>query len=178
MICEYKEKGQCCCNLDNGGVGGVNFTWTPEMRKYYSKYNIMKSKKQRERMSEHNPMKNKDIALKVGIKHRKPFYIGDKLYNTLLEASKDYSVTIQAINYWLKVGYNKNKELVYYKGAEKPNIDLSINKHISNNQKVLYDNIEYNSIKELAKTLKVNYTTIFNYYQKHKTYNNKYIEKI
>lgn len=178
LICEYKEKGQCCCNLDNGGKGGVNFVWTPEMREYYSKYNIMKSKKQRERMSKYNPMKNKDVSSKVGLKHRKPFYIGDTLYSTLLEASEKYGVTIHAIRYWLKVGYNKNKELVYYKGAEKPNIDLSINKHISNNQKVLYDNIEYNSIKELARTLKVNYTTIFNYYQKHKAYNNKYIEKI
>ena len=178
LICEYKEKGQCCCNLDNGGVGGVHFTWTPEMREYYSKYNIMKSKKQRERMSKYNPMKNKDVSLKVGIKHRKPFYIGDTLYNTLMDASKDYGVTIQAIKYWLKTGHNTINELVYYENQEMPTIDFSINKHITNNQKVKYDNVEYNSIKELARTLKVNYSTIFSYYQKHKAYNNKYIEKI
>ena len=141
LICEYKEKGQCYCNLDNGGVGGVNFTWTPEMREYYSKYNIMKSKKQRERMSKHNPMKNKDIALKVGIKHRKPFYIGETLYNTLKEASKDYGVTIQGIKYWLKTGHNNTNELVYYENQKKPIINFSTNKYITNCQKIKYDDV-------------------------------------
>lgn len=142
------------------------------------KKNIMKTEQQRKRMSINNPMKNKKIAKIVGEKHKKPLYVGETLFDSIKTVAEIYNVKETTVSYWLKVGYNTNKELVYYKGAKKPNIDLSINKHITNNQKVLYDNIEYNSIKELAKTLKVNYTTIFNYYQKHKAYNNKYIEKI
>ena len=51
LICYYKKIGQCKCNLDNGGNGGCNFIWTPEMKEYYSKYNVMKNEKQRKRMS-------------------------------------------------------------------------------------------------------------------------------
>lgn len=170
--------GECKANIYKGGMGGTTNWWTSEMRDRYSKKNIMKTEQQRKRMSIDNPMKNKKIAKIVGEKHKKPLYVGETLFDSIKTVAEIYNVKETTVSYWLKVGYNTNKELVYYKGTEKPNIDLSINKHITNSQKVLYDNIEYNSIKELAKTLKVNYTTIFNYYQKHKAYNNKYIEKI
>ena len=65
-ILELKEIGQCFCNLDNGGKGGVNFIWTDEMKEYQPKYNPMKDEKQKERMSKNNPMKNPDIAKRVG----------------------------------------------------------------------------------------------------------------
>ena len=32
-IGELKSINQCSCNLDEGGSGGVNFVWTPEMDK-------------------------------------------------------------------------------------------------------------------------------------------------
>ena len=77
----------------------------------------MKSEKQRKRMSLENPMKNKEIAKIVGIKHRKPFYIGNKYFETLEEASKNYKVTIQAVKHWLNKGYRKN-EKCFYKNAK------------------------------------------------------------
>lgn len=178
LICEYKNKGECCCNLDNGGTGGVNFIWTPEMKHYYSVNNIMKSENQRKRMSENNPMKNKEIAKKVGEKHKKPFYINDVLFDSIKNAAKKYNVGETTISYWLKVGHNNHNDLVYYKDKEKPTIDFTINRHITNNQKVKYDDKIYTSIKELSKELNVKYTTLFSYCQRHKTYNNKYIEKI
>lgn len=158
-ILELKEMGQCKCNLDNGGKGGTHLDWTPEKREYYSKYNIMKSEKQRKRMSENNPMKNKEIAKKVGIKHRKPFYIGNKLYNTLEEASIEYNKTIQCIKYWLEVGHNKS-ELCYYKNEKPINYDFNKNNHICKGTKIKYDNKIYNSIYQLEKEQNIHHEKI------------------
>ena len=174
LICYYKSIGQCKCNLDNGGKGGCNFIWTPEMKEYYSKYNVMKNEKQRKRMSKENPMKNKEIAKKVGIKHRKPFYIGNKLFQTLEEASKFYNCSIHVIKYWLKVGHNQ-KELCFYKNEKPINYDFSKNHHIVNNIKVIYDNKEYNSLKDLSKVLNIKYTTLHKYFKQNKPINNKMI---
>lgn len=177
-INELWKLGQCQANIYKGGFGGTINWWTPELREKYSKENVMKSKIQRQRMSINNPMKNKEVAKKVGEKHRKPFYINDILFNTIKSASKQYNVSESTICYWLKVGYNNKKELVYYVGTEKPIINFSTNNHITNAQKVKYNNKEYISVKELSKELNVNYTTLYNYYKNNKPYNNKYIEKI
>lgn len=174
LICYYKSIGQCKCNLDNGGKGGCNFVWTPEMKEYYSKYNVMKNENQRKRMSKKNPMKNKDIAKIVGIKHRKPFYIGDKLFQTLEEASKSYNCSIQCIRYWLKVGHNK-RELCFYKGEKPISYDFLKNNHIVNNIKVIYNNKKYNSLKDLAKCLNIKYTTLHKYFKQNRPINNKQI---
>ena len=120
-INELKEINQCVCNIMQGGYGGGNSykhnckRWTAEERLKYSKNNVMKDEKQRERMKNNNPMKNKVYALKNGIKHRKPFVIGNKEYQTLEEASKEYKVTIQCIKYYLKKGYDNNNNKCYYK---------------------------------------------------------------
>lgn len=103
-IDELKELNQCICNIYSGGYGGDRKSWTDVKRKHYSTHNCMKKPEQRKRMPINNPMKNKDIATKVGIKHRKPFYIGDTLFNTLNEAALKFDVTPQAIVYGLKHG--------------------------------------------------------------------------
>lgn len=114
-INQLKKEKQCICNIYDGGFGGETQSWTDEKRKHYSQYNVMKSEKQRKRMSKENPMKNPEIAKRVGIKHRKPFYIEDKLYNTLEEASIEYNVTIQTVKSWLNKGHNSKNEIVKYK---------------------------------------------------------------
>ena len=68
-ILELKAQGQCFCNLDNGGTGGVNFIWTDEMREYKSIHNPMKEEEQRQRMRESNPMYNPEIAERVAQKN-------------------------------------------------------------------------------------------------------------
>lgn len=175
LITYYKSIGQCKCNLDNGGKGGCHFIWTPEMREYYSKYNIMKSIAQRKRMSINNPMKNIVVAKKVGEKHSKPFYIGNKLFQNLEEAGEQYKCSMQTIKYWLSVGHNKN-ELCYYKDEKPKQYDFSKNNHITNNIKIIYDNKRYNSLKELAICLNIKYTTLHKYFKSNKPINNKIIE--
>ena len=64
-INEMHERGQCVCNIHNGGYGGTVEWWTDELRAHYSEINVMKSEEQRKRMSENNPMKDKKIAEKT-----------------------------------------------------------------------------------------------------------------
>lgn len=120
-INELKEIGQCVCNKCIGGNGGgaskkTKMTrWTKAEREKYSINNVMKSQNQRERMKKNNPMKNKEYAKINGLKHRKPFYVGTKQYQTLEECSKYYKVTIQTVSNWLKIGHNSKGEKCYRK---------------------------------------------------------------
>ena len=122
---ELKRKKQCVCNIYKGGFGGETQSWSDEKRKYYSEHNVMKLEKQRKRMSEQNPMKNPEIAKRVGIKHRKPFYIGNKLYHKLSEASEAYNVKIQTVKSWLDKGHNSKNEIAKYKyDNQQPSVNL------------------------------------------------------
>lgn len=112
-INELWKINQCVCNIYKGGMGGTIDWWTKEKRDWYSENNCMKSEKQRERMSKNNPMKDENIAKIVGIKHRKPFYIGEKEFQTLQEASDFYKVKIQSVKYWLNKGHNKTEKCFY-----------------------------------------------------------------
>lgn len=87
-ILELKAIGQCKCNLDNGGTGGVNYVWTEEMREYKSKFNPMKRAEQRERMSHENPMKNPEVAKKVASKKQKKVIYKVKDTSPLCKALK------------------------------------------------------------------------------------------
>lgn len=118
-ICELKSKNQCKANIVCGGNGG-GASMNTEMKRWndseklkYSKYNVMKSEYQRKRMSINNPMKNKEIAKIVGIKHRKPFYIENKKYETLKDAAFEYKVTPQRICQWINKGYTSKNEKIY-----------------------------------------------------------------
>lgn len=126
LINKLKEKKQCVCNIRKGGFGGTTSWWNEERKKIYSINNCMKSETQRDRMSKQNPMKDENIARIVGIKHRKPFYIGNKEFQTLEEASKFYDVTIQTVKYWLNQGHRKNEKCFY--------------KNIKDNQQPIHEN--------------------------------------
>lgn len=82
-ITELKTIGQCVCNIHDGGLGGTVDSWTEEKRERYSKYNVMKSKKQRKRMSINNPMKNKEVAINVGKKHRKAVFVNGIFFDSI-----------------------------------------------------------------------------------------------
>lgn len=84
---QYREKGQCGCNLIDGGYGGYSSVWSETARQYKSKYNPMKEEKQRKRMSKSNPMKNPDVVKRVSEQHIKKICIGDKIYNGWGEAA-------------------------------------------------------------------------------------------
>lgn len=164
-ILELKGIGQCFCNLDNGGKGGVNFAWTDEMKEYQSKYNPMKDDKQKERMSKNNPMKNPEIAKKVGKKHSKPIIIGDKKYES-------FSLTVKEVGNrlitWLKYGYTDDGEPCYYEEKGKPKHSF-VKKEDRNNYNtipILYNGKIYKRIGCLTKELNVGRTTIYNYIKK------------
>ena len=87
-ISELKGIGQCVCNINTGGKGGLSEHWTPEKRKKYSEHNVMKSKNQRNRMSIHNPMKNPVVAEKVASQIRKPVIVDGKLFESVTSAAE------------------------------------------------------------------------------------------
>lgn len=87
-ICELKAMGQCVCNIRDGGCGGTTSWWTGDRRKEYSERNVMKSKAQRERMSKQNPMKDKEVAKRVGLKHGKPVLVDGKMFDTVRKAAE------------------------------------------------------------------------------------------
>ena len=133
-IIELKNNNQAVCNIIKGGNGGgasMNTAmkrWTDEERKKYSINNVMKSKIQRERMEKNNPMKNKEYAMKNGIKHRKPFFIGDTEYQTLKKASLKYGVSENGIRYWLMKGKNPVGENCYYKQDNQQPSQVNVDK--------------------------------------------------
>jgi hypothetical protein len=147
-IIEYKNKKQCFCNLDNGGNGGCNFIWTPEMRKYKSENNPMKNQYQRERMSKNNPMKNPDIAKKQKKKICKKVILGNKMYDSLKDLAKYYNVCDNAVQYWLKRGYGRNNELCYYYG-KKPK-KIIIRTHETTNKPIYIDGKYFKNVKSGA----------------------------
>ena len=55
---ELREKGQCICNIYDGGFGGTSDDWSDKKRELYSKKNVMKRPEQRNRMKCANPMSN------------------------------------------------------------------------------------------------------------------------
>lgn len=165
-ICELKKSKQCICNLDNGGKGGVNFIWTPEMREYYSKHNVMKSKEQRERMSKNNPMKNPNTVKKVAEKKSKKIVIGNKIYPSIIKASKELNVYDTAIQYWLERGYSNDYKICYYYGQE--TIDIKIKTHSCNCKAVVIDNKKFKTVKDGANYIGVTSETLIKYIKNNK----------
>lgn len=113
-INELWSKGQCCCNIYKGGMGGTANWWTPELRAKYSKQNVMKNEEQRKRMSINNPMKNIKSKEKMIAKISKKIVYGDKIYNSIKELSQEVGLYDTAIQYWLKKGKGRNNIPCYY----------------------------------------------------------------
>ena len=117
-IREKKKNGECRCNIYEGGSGGSGEYWTDELRKEYSERNVMKDKLQRERMSNNNPMKNRDVVSKVAKKKSKPVIIGDKYFQSIKDAASEYKTYGDTISRWCKKGINKNGEQCRYADEE------------------------------------------------------------
>ena len=62
---ELQKIGMCKCNIYGGGTGGTTNWWTEERKIEYSKNNVMKSEKQRNRMKNNNPMFDKELSKKA-----------------------------------------------------------------------------------------------------------------
>lgn len=111
-IKELKEKGQCICNIYEGGTGGTTNWWTDNLRKQYSENNVMKSENQRERMKKNNPMSNKNIAEKTNGQKRRKVVIGDTTYKSIKEAKQILDVSYSNLITWSKRGITPNGEQI------------------------------------------------------------------
>lgn len=146
-IKRLKRIGQCICNLDNGGRGGVNFIWTEEMRRYKSEYNPMKDSNQRKRMSRNNPMKNPEVSKRVADKNRKRPIINNVLYDSLEDASENYGVHPVTISKWCKRGYDTEFNPCHYLGEEQK----EFKKKVTNSKSVIIDGRKFDSVKDAAR---------------------------
>lgn len=171
-VSEMKEKGQCVCNIQDGGFGGTESSWTEEKRKYYSEHNVMKAKKQRERMSKENPMKNPEVAKRVGMTKAKKVVIGNKTYDSLVNASKEYGVCPNTISYWLERGYTTKGELCYYDGTKE--LHIKIKGHHSNKRSVIINGKKFEMVKDGAEYLGITPTKLIKVIKSKKPYKNKY----
>lgn len=115
-IQELREQGQCSCNIQDGGFGGMASEWTQELRNKASEQNVMKADAQRQRMKENNPMKNPEIAMKANGKKRKPVVINGIEYASIKEASLALNVATSTISSWCVNGKNPQGILCHYKG--------------------------------------------------------------
>ena len=113
-VFQLKCIGQCVCNINKGGAGGVTNWWTDEKREQYSKNNVMKSKEQRKRMILNNPMKDKKTSERVSLKKSRGVIIGEDKFNSIKSAQEHFGVSYDTIKKWCKKGissnfYSKNK---------------------------------------------------------------------
>lgn len=151
-ILELKAVGQCKCNLDNGGTGGVNFVWTKEMKEYKSKFNPMKQQAQKERMSRENPMKNPQIAEKVAKqKQKKVIYKGQE--TTCKEIAQTTGYVIETIWKWCQRGHDIHGEPCYYVGGAPKSQKITCSKA------VLIDGTFFPSLRAAADFLNVKDTS-------------------
>lgn len=165
QILLYKSMGQCKANLDNGGKGGMHFSWTKEMREYKSLYNPMKTPLQKRRMIEHNPMKNKEVSAKVRLANIKPVIIDNVRFESVKIASKHFNVSQSTIIKWCKKGFNYDMKSCYYDG-ETPKPITQKRYNLGGCRQVKYKNKVYESPIDIAKELGLHHSTIVKWLKK------------
>lgn len=158
-IRELKSIGQCVCNINKGGVGGTTSWWTDEIREEYSKNNVMKSEKQRKRMSQKNPMKNKEISEKVAEQKKRKVVIGNKIYDSVIEAKENYNVCDATIKKWCIKGINPFGEKCRYEDEKQ--VDFQGKRYNKGGcRKLIYCNKVYESPIDLSEELRLHHSTI------------------
>lgn len=154
---QLKSIGQCVCNIYNGGFGRTASWWTDEIREQYSQKNVMKSEIQRKRMSEKNPMKNKDISLKVGKTKRRKVVINGVVYEGVKKAAEQIGVCEFSISTWCKRGYNTNGEPCRYYDEPQKEYPLAKKLHpkAASPKAVIVDGIRYETVQDAAESIGV-----------------------
>ena len=164
-ITELKAKGQCVCNIYDGGCGGTTDWWTEDKKQWYSEHNVMKNEAQRKRMSENNPMKNKEIASKVNEQKIKAVIINGVEYKSVIEVCKKYNVSYPTVKKWCYKGINHLGELCKYKGQEQV-VYKGKRYNKGGCKPLIYKGKEYESPIDLAKELQVSNSVICNWCKK------------
>ncbi len=126
-IIELMDIGQCRCNKIVGG-GGLQRIWTDERRHQMSINNPMREERQRQRMSEYNPMKNAEVARKVGAKKKRPVVINNIEYAGTVDAARELEVANFTILTWVKQGHDALGNSCYYLDEGPKDFVMPINK--------------------------------------------------
>ena len=96
-VFQLKCIGQCVCNINKGGAGGVTNWWTDEKREQYSKNNVMKSKEQGAAMIHHEVTEGGLV--------RTEYDNGVSIYiNKTDKSITEDGVTVDAMSYQVKGG--------------------------------------------------------------------------
>ena len=156
-INELKKIGQCICNIRDGGFGGETNWWTEKLRDSYSKNNVMKSTAQRKRMSENNPMKNKDISEKVNSKKRIAVIVDGVEFPSVKSVMEHYSVSASTVNNWCIKGVSPDGKKCYYKHC--PHGIRYATSTSNQNKQIIYKGERYNSTSDFAQRIGVSQTT-------------------
>ena len=143
----YRALGQCQCCLIDGGYGGYSQVWTDEFKEYWSKNNPMKSETQRQRMKEHNPMRNPEVAMRNGAKHKRKVIINDIEYAGVKDAAQAFGVNVSTMSNWSKQGGNRRGDICRYADEEQKFFDTKW----SFSKSIYIDDQIFNSITEGAK---------------------------
>lgn len=154
---ELKAKGECVCNIHEGGYGGTTAWWTDDERRKYSEKNVMKSRAQRQRMSANNPMKNKDIAQRVNSKKARPVIIGGQEYPSVKAVCEQYQVSIATVQGWCWNGKTTDGQPCRYKDSK--NFSEYHHKNDGQPKAITYKGKHYESSSALAKAVGVSQTT-------------------
>lgn len=161
-IAELKSNGQCVCNIRDGGFGGTTEWWTDKLREQYSKNNVMKSECQRKRMSKHNPMKNRDTALKANSIKRRAVIIGDKKYDSVKSAMDAEKTSYSVIANWCKKGVNSRMEKCRFEDSEQIEFtDKRYNK--CGCRALVFRGKYYETAKDLAEELSISVSAVLSW---------------
>ena len=154
-IHKLQEKGLCKCNISSGGNGGTVKWWDEARRKQYSEYNVMKSEEQRKRMSINNPMKNPEVARKVGMSQRKRPIINGVEYENAIEAANSLNVCKGSIHVWCTRGYDTKGNPCHYKGEPQKDYPIMKKTHpsVTNGRGVIIDGKHFDTVKDGAEYL-------------------------
>lgn len=155
---ELKEQGQCVCNIYNGGSGGTTEWWTKDLRKSYSEHNVMKSEKQRQRMSANNPMKDKNVSRKVGEKKSRAVIIGEKEYSSIKAACNELNVCWDVIANWCKKGINPYGAKCRYKDSAQK-VFSGKRYNVGSSKPVIYKEKRYESVIDFANEVGISIRT-------------------
>lgn len=161
-INELKSTGQCVCNINKGGSGGTTDWWTDELRDRYSRQNVMKSERQRQRMREKNPMQNKEIARKTNSQKNRPVIINGMRYESVKKVMDTYNVCYEVVANWCRKGINSQGEVCRYEDSEQ--IEFSDKRYNKGGCKPMsYMGKVYESSVDCAKDQNISLSTLYSH---------------
>lgn len=152
---ELKAKGQCYCNIYDGGSGGVTTWWNDKRRNDYSMHNVMKQECQRERMSTHNPMYNSETVEKTAKQKRRAIVFDGTIYESARHLASAIDCKIGKVRAWADKGYSETGKQCYYADAipDQNWKQKYENRRHKNTKPVVVDGIEFDSVIYAAKYL-------------------------